>query len=97
MATSLLQILDQLQAQVSLLQQKINELEQRNAALTVENEDLRRDADGAIKQRDEALLDVEFLKMSHKLANNDNTIIETRRHIAQLIRNIDRCILMLKE
>lgn len=49
------------------------------------------------KERDRARLDVEFLQVSHKLADNPDTLVATRRRLARLIRNIDRCLEMLKE
>jgi len=48
-------------------------------------------------ERDRALMDAEFLAVSHKLADSPDVLVDARRHIAQLIRNIDRCLVMLKE
>lgn len=48
------------------------------------------------KRRRRTEKDVEYLTMSHRLADNPDTIIETRRHISRLIRNIDRCLEMLE-
>ena len=39
----------------------------------------------------------EFLAVSHKLANDADDLVAARRHIAGLIRNIDRCLEILKE
>ena len=41
--------------------------------------------------------DCEYLEVSHKLADNPDTLVATRRRLAGLIRNIDRCLEMLKE
>jgi hypothetical protein len=41
--------------------------------------------------------DNKFLKVSYRLASSPNDIIETRRLISGLIRNIDKCISELKE
>lgn len=97
MAQSLLTTLRQLQS-------AIQEMAARNAALTARNEELEllnaelvRKADEAEKERRRVQLDADFLVVSHRLADNPDTLIQTRRHIAKLIRNIDRCLEMMKE
>lgn len=97
MADPLLDKLRKLQKAIQGLQAEIEALSGRNAALETENADLRLQTEEAEKQRRQAELDAEFLRMSHRLAADADSIIETRRHIAGLIRNIDRCLEMLKE
>ena len=97
MAESLLQILQNLKDAQRDLRQEVENLRQRNKELEEEARDARRNAEEAEKHREEALLEVEYLKVSHRLADSPDTIVETRRIIAGLIRNIDRCIEMLKE
>lgn len=97
MAESLLSLLDRLQQHVSRLAVLNAELKDENAALKRENESLAMKAEEAEKRRERAELDVEFLKVSHRLASDPDTIISTRRRIAGLIRNIDRCIGMLEQ
>lgn len=97
MAATLLSILEDLNLRIRQLTSRNADLEQENAALRDTNEDLRRRAAEADAARDKALLDCEFLAMSHKLADSPDRLVDTRRHIARLIRNIDRCLEMLKE
>ena len=97
MAESLLQILQNLKDAQRDLRQEVENLRQRNKELEEEARDALRNAEEAEKRREEALLEVEYLKVSHRLADSPDTIVETRRIIAGLIRNIDRCIEMLKE
>lgn len=97
MAQSLLSILDQLEARIDALRKEMDSLRERNRALEEENADLRMREVEALKIRDRALLDVEYLSVSHRLAESPDTLVDTRRLIAGLIRNIDRCIAMLKE
>lgn len=97
MAESLLSILEKLEAREGALRAEMESLRLRNKALEQENADLRKKEAEALRLRDEAMLDVEYLSVSHKLAENPDSIVETRRIIAGLIRNIDRCITMLKE
>ncbi len=97
MAQSLLSILDQLQEHIASLKEDIGHLQKRNRELEEENAGLREKAEEAISARNKALLDVEYMSVSHKLADSPDTLADTRRLIAGLIRNIDRCIAMLKE
>lgn len=97
MAASLLSLLDDLNAKLREMIEKNEALTVRNRELEEENAGLRRSMDEAVRERDRARLDSEFLAMSHKLADNPDTLADTRRHIAKLIRNIDRCLEMLKE
>lgn len=97
MAQSLISILQQLEVRQNELRSQMASLQQRNRELEEENADLRRKEAEALKVRDKALLDVEYLSVSHKLADDPDTLADARRVIAGLIKNIDRCIDMLKE
>lgn len=97
MAQSLLSILEQLEAREDELRKEMESLRERNRELEEENADLRSKEAEALKIRDKALLDVEYLSVSYRLAENPDSLVDTRRIIAGLIRNIDRCIAMLKE
>lgn len=97
MAASLQMMLDSLTGKIKGLISRNETLETRIAELEEENAELRRKAEEAEKERDRARLDSEFLAMSHKLADNPDTLVDTRRRFAKLIRNIDRCLEMLKE
>lgn len=97
MADSLLTKLEQLQKGISEITARNARLTARNSALEEENANLRRRTDEAEAARHRAELDVEYLRVSHRLAENPDSLVETRRHIAKLIRNIDRCLEMLKE
>lgn len=93
----LLKRLDTLAANIKGLQIRISELEEFNRKLQAENAELRREAEDARDMRDRAMLDAEYLMLSHRLAESPDSIAEARRHLATLIRNIDRCLEMLKE
>ncbi|MDE6836456.1 MAG: hypothetical protein K2J03_05835, partial [Muribaculaceae bacterium] len=69
----------------------------RNRLREEVNDVLRRSIRDSEQERDRAKLDAEFLAISHRLAQNPDTIITARRLISKMIRNIDRCIEMLKE
>lgn len=97
MAESLLSILERLDKRIKELAMQNSQLQLRNEELTAQNEDLRRKAQEAESAREKALLDAEYLAVSHKLAEGPDNLVTARRHISQLIRNIDRCIDMLKD
>lgn len=97
MAANLLASLDELAERVASLQRIKQDLEARNRMLEQENADLRRETAEALAARDRIQLDCDFLAVSHKLADSPDTLVDTRRRIAGLIRNIDRCLEMLKE
>ncbi|WP_304959254.1 hypothetical protein [uncultured Muribaculum sp.] len=65
--------------------------------LEKENEDLRTQLSETRAELDNTRKDVEFLTMSHRLADSPDSVISARRRIARLIRTIDNCISMLKE
>ena len=97
MADSLLSVLERLNLRIKDLVVQNSQLKARNTELEQQNRDLEQAAREAKAAQEQAELDVEYLKVSHKLADDPDTLISTRRHVAQLIRNIDRCLEMLKE
>ena len=95
MAESLITTLERLDARIKDVTMRNARLVEQNHKLEEEIADLRREI--AEARRDRARLDAEYLTVSHRLADSPDTLIDTRRHIAKLIRNIDRCLEMLKE
>ena len=84
------QKIERLVAQQSRLIDRIKNLEEENKNLKIELEEERKNL---MKSRNE----VEFLTVSHRLADNPDSLISTRRHIARLIKTIDNCIAMINE
>lgn len=87
-----------------ILQDKIAETAQlqtqllaRISALESENTILREELEQTRSALRDKETDVKFLTMSHRLAQSPDAVISTRRHIARLIRNIDKCISMIRE
>ena len=97
MAESLMSILEKLDDRIRFLSAENAKLRKLNSLLSGENEDLRRQAEETGRERDKALLDADYLSVSHKLADSPESLVSARRHISRLIRNIDRCLDMLKE
>lgn len=97
MATSLISTLETIREKISSLTTALERERERCRLLEAENEKLREKAAEAEKAKEQALLDCDYMVFSHKLADSPDKLVETRRHIAGLIRTIDRCIEMLKE
>ncbi len=97
MERTLLTILGDLEQRIEQLQGEMEDLRRKNSELEELNAELIKREEAALRVRDEALTDVEYLKVSYKLAATPDSLVETRKVIAGLIRNIDRCIEMLKE
>lgn len=76
---------------------------QRDAALAAqeaksqEAEELRQQLDECRQELREAKMEVDFLTVSHRLADSPQHIISARRRLQRLIARIDRCVSLLKE
>lgn len=97
MAASLPTLLALMHEKIAKIGRHQEELKARIATLTEENEELRAELERVSRERDKACEDAEFLTYSYRIANSPDSLIQTRRHIAGLIREIDRCLEMLKE
>lgn len=97
MAETLTEALGRLKVRITELTKENARLRARNRELEVKTEEYKEQAEEAEAARRRAELDVEYLKISYQLAADPDQLIATRRRIAQLIRNIDRCLEMLKE
>lgn len=97
MAQSLVDLLSSVYDKIDRTDALLAQLKARVAFLENENENLRSELEDTRKELAKSMTDVEFLTMSHRLADSPDSIIATRRHIARLIRTIDNCISMLKE
>lgn len=97
MAQTLLDALSSLRHKIELSNERYLALKQECDLLKADNESLRRDLSSRDAEIRRLRNDAKFLAISHRLAQNPDTIVESRRHIAKLIRNIDTCISLLKE
>lgn len=92
--TTLLKSVDDKVAEISSIHLRLHS---RIKELEKENETLNQELDNSRRELAKALNDVEFLTLSHRLADSPDSIVSARRRIARLIRTIDNCISMLKE
>ncbi len=62
-----------------------------------EAEELRDQLDECREQLREARMEIDFLTVSHRLADSPANLISARRRVQRLIAKIDRCVSLLKE
>lgn len=97
MARSLLEILESSRRHTDALTDRLKALQDENAQLRARVADLSDRLDEASQERDKALMDVEYLTLSHRLADTPEALVNARREVARLIRVVDRCITLLKD
>lgn len=97
MAANLLTELSRLEGSLVELTKRVRDLEKRNRELLVENSGLQKKLRETEEENHRLSLDAQFLAVSYKLADSPDSLHEARRRISNLIRNIDRCLEMLKE
>ncbi len=97
MARSLLEILESARRHSDVLVERLQTLSEENARLRARVADLDEQLADACEQRDRALMDVEYLTISHRLADTPEALVDARREVARMIRTVDRCITLLKD
>lgn len=97
MARNLLRIIRELREKINVLASQRDLAREESRRLTVEKEDLRLQLEECDRQLQEARMDVDFLTVSHRLADSPENIISARRRLQRLIAKIDRCVSLLKD
>ena len=93
-----------LSAQLQSLQEKIIQLsEQRDEALRAlraaneEKADIERELRETQTALRQSRLDVEYLSLSHKIADNPRSLAESKELIRKLIRRVDKALRLISE
>lgn len=86
-----------LQEIIQRLSRRCAELEERYMVLLGENSELKAENARMASEIERLRSDNDFLIVSHKLASDPDELVRTRRRIAGLIGDIDKCISQLKE
>lgn len=97
MARDLKKILESLEAKALRLAADRDRLQDEKKALEEELRHIKEKWGGILEENRRLELEVEFLKVSHRLASDPDTLVEARRHVARLIRIVDKCVAMLRE
>ena len=82
--------IDNLLSQITNLQLRVYKLETENA-------ELRKQHLEEVSKLENARKEIEFLSVSHRLADSPEALISARQKVAKLIRTIDNCIRMINE
>lgn len=93
----LLQTLSELNSRIQSLIEVQNQLQLRVEELETRNLVLEDQHQSDVKKIEQAEKDIEFLTLSHRLADSPDTIISTRRLLIRLIHTINNCITMINE
>ena len=72
------------------LKEKLKVLQESNLKLLSQHQEDEKNLNEAQKK-------IEFLSLSHRLADSPEALIEARTKVSSLIRTIDNCIRMLNE
>lgn len=86
-----------LQSKIDLLGRSQKAMREERCSLIDRISALRSDLAEANKRIESLELDISFLRISHKLADSPEAIVEARRHISALIRKLDTSIALLNE
>ncbi|MBO4965439.1 MAG: hypothetical protein J6C81_04145 [Muribaculaceae bacterium] len=97
MAVPLSVLTEELKRKIERLASKYAEGVAERESLRAQVDMLKTDIERMRKELDKARLDIQFLTVSHKLAQSPDALVDTRKVVAALIRDIDKCIAQLKE
>ncbi len=97
MARPLHGVITELREKIEQLAKQRDEAIAAQDALTQEAEELRQELEECREQLSEARMEVDFLTVSHRLADSPANLISARRRLQRLIAKIDRCVSLLKE
>lgn len=97
MADELSQILARMSARCDAIDMRSAALIDERRDLATLNEELQERIGVLRRELEQASLDNEYLRVSHKIAPRVEDVKEAKAMIAGLIRQIDKCIAQLKE
>lgn len=89
-------MLSEIQQKIARLAASRDEAIERSRMMSVEMEQLRTDLAEREKELQNARLEIEFLTISHKLADNPQAVADARRRISTMIRRLDAAIALIK-
>ncbi len=97
MARSLHRVIAELRAKIEQLAQQRDAALASQKAMAEEAEALKQELEECREKLRESQMEVDFLTVSHRLADNPSNLISARRRLQRLIAKIDRCVSLLKE
>lgn len=97
MAVSPPKIISRLSSQIDRLSASYETLMNEADGLRVRLQDMEYENRKLTEELRQARQEADYLKISHRLADDPDGLVEARRWIDRMIRDIDRCISLLKE
>ncbi len=97
MARLLTSIIKDLRQKALSLAAQRDEMAAESERLKRENESLKEQLSESLQELQRAKMEVDFLTISHRLADSPENLISARRRVQRLIAKIDRCVSLLKE
>ncbi len=97
MARQLHQVTRDLKRVIARLASERDKAFDERARLKEENERLRLQLEERGRELSAARMEVDFLTVSHRLADSPENLISARRRLQRLIAKIDRCVALLKD
>lgn len=97
MARELLRVIKDLRSAIESLASQRDRYRADSERLSQEAESLKRQLDECRKDLGDARMEIDFLTVSHRLADSPENLISARRRLKRLIAKIDRCVSLLKD
>ena len=97
MARSLHRVIAELREKMELLASQRDEALAAKEALAQEADTLRQQLEECRESLRESRMEVDFLTVSHRLADTPANLVSASRRLQRLIAKIDRCVTLLKE
>ena len=97
MARQMRHIIADLRVRIAELARQRDVARRENARLRTEAETLRQELAETRSELAVARQEVDFLTVSHRLADDPDRLVSARRRLQRLIAKIDRCVALLKE
>ncbi len=97
MARQLSRIIKDLRQKAMALATERDQATAEMGRLKQENEALKEQLAESLHDLQTARMEVDFLTISHRLADSPENLISARRRLQRLIAKIDRCVSLLKE
>ena len=97
MARQLLRVIKDLRLAIETLASQRDRYGIENERLQQEVESLKLQLEESRKELKDARMEVDFLTVSHRLADSPDNLISARRRLKRLIAKIDRCVSLLKD
>ena len=95
--SDILHSISQLSKKIDALLVEREKLLDQIQKLKAENHELSLQHQNDVMLLENTKKDVEFLRLSHKLADSPEALVEARKEISSLVRTIDSCIRLIKE